>query len=561
MGKINVCDIKLFIKKGELKFPKMFDYSNFNYDGQSNKSMLKCKKHNLEFEVTPKQFLRADNSCPECRSNNKKSLEFEKFKLKICDLFDGKITFDEKSKYVNEKTNIHMICGTHGEFSRRPSAMFDGVHGCQECGHDVSKSLHMTIDDFVFESRHVHGDLYGYDDVVFFGMTTKIDIMCNACNIPFSQMPYDHVAGHGCKKCGNIRHGKKATSNLRQFSDKAVSLYNDRFSYDKFVYVTRLVEGSIRCIEHNEYFNQTPDRHLRGKCVGCKKCSNSLSSSSEIEIRDYIASIYDGEISSSNRKMIAPFEIDIYLPELKIGIEYNGVHWHSEKFADNNYHFNKRKLCESVSVRLISIWEDEWIHHQQKVKDYLSNIVSKPYYRHYARKLEIKPITIQQQRQFLTHNHFQKYVNSTVCLGLHDKSTGELIQLMSIKKKNGRLYEIGRLCTKRNHVVIGGSEKLFKHLKIEIDGLWDTIISYNYLDKFTGEVYKKLGMSHVNDTKGFFFIKGTMRFHRLSIESNYMKECGKSEFGITQEKMVTKLGWWRCYTSGTSKWELRNINQ
>ena len=41
----------------------------------------------------------------------------------------------------------------------------------------------------------------------------------------------------------------------------------------------------------------------------------------------------------NDRILITPYEIDIYCPELKIGIELNGLYWHTEnKGKNSSYH-------------------------------------------------------------------------------------------------------------------------------------------------------------------------------------------------------------------------------
>lgn len=79
----------------------------------------------------------------------------------------------------------------------------------------------------------------------------------------------------------------------------------------------------------------------------------------------------------SNRTVIAPQEIDIYIPELKLGVEVNGCYWHSEIEKPKNYHFNKWLQAKFVGVKLIFIWED-W------VENYLTCVQNLLYYHIYG---------------------------------------------------------------------------------------------------------------------------------------------------------------------------------
>lgn len=70
----------------------------------------------------------------------------------------------------------------------------------------------------------------------------------------------------------------------------------------------------------------------------------------------------------TNRNIITGFEIDIYLPEFKVGIEYNGMYWHSEqKGIDKFYHLDKTILAENEGIFLIHIFEVEWLFRRKQV--------------------------------------------------------------------------------------------------------------------------------------------------------------------------------------------------
>lgn len=52
-------------------------------------------------------------------------------------------------------------------------------------------------------------------------------------------------------------------------------------------------------------------------------------------------------------------ELDIYIPNKKIAIEYNGAYWHSDLFKTKKYHLNKSKMAEKQGIRLIHIYDYE----------------------------------------------------------------------------------------------------------------------------------------------------------------------------------------------------------
>lgn len=86
------------------------------------------------------------------------------------------------------------------------------------------------------------------------------------------------------------------------------------------------------------------------------------------ELSEFIQSIYNKEIIYNSKSIIKPYELDIYLPELNLAIEYNGNYWHSiESGLDKDYHLNKSLLCREKGIRLIHIYEFENFEQQKQL--------------------------------------------------------------------------------------------------------------------------------------------------------------------------------------------------
>ena len=107
----------------------------------------------------------------------------------------------------------------------------------------------------------------------------------------------------------------------------------------------------------------------------CHSCYKSLSTSKyEDEIADYISTFYSGELVRNSRNIISPLELDLYYPEKKIAIEFNGDYWHNESRVTYNYHYNKFKKCFDSGIILVSIFEHEWLSNKESIKDYLIDL-------------------------------------------------------------------------------------------------------------------------------------------------------------------------------------------
>lgn len=104
----------------------------------------------------------------------------------------------------------------------------------------------------------------------------------------------------------------------------------------------------------------------------------SRSSIEDIIVQD-ISNIYNNTIIRNTRRVIKPLELDIYLPDLNLAIEFNGTYWHSNSRKDKDYHLKKSLLCREKNIRLIHIYEFEPYQTQiQLLKDLILGIDNYP---------------------------------------------------------------------------------------------------------------------------------------------------------------------------------------
>lgn len=96
-------------------------------------------------------------------------------------------------------------------------------------------------------------------------------------------------------------------------------------------------------------------------CTKLHPISDTKRSSLELKICDWLDE-HRVDHETNNRTLIAPRELDIYIPSRELAIECNGVYWHSVNEKPKKYHMNKYNACKEIGVKLISIWEDEDIN-------------------------------------------------------------------------------------------------------------------------------------------------------------------------------------------------------
>ena len=93
----------------------------------------------------------------------------------------------------------------------------------------------------------------------------------------------------------------------------------------------------------------------------------------ENEIADYLKSL-NLQVFQNVKNIIPPQELDIYIPDKHIAVEFNGDYWHSTEYKDKYYHQNKTKMCEKNGIHLIHIYEHEWLSDNKEIKRLLKSI-------------------------------------------------------------------------------------------------------------------------------------------------------------------------------------------
>jgi hypothetical protein len=189
-----------------------------------------------------------------------KKLTTEEFVQKAIIIHGNKYDYS-KTKYINSRTKLLVLCKEHGEFLQAPKTHLSGS-GCIRCSI-VNKTL--NTEDFIEKAIVVHGDRYDYSSVEYFGAGIKIIIICKVHG-DFLQIPHNHLKGQTCRKCDNTRK----SSTINEFINSANKIHNNFYRYDLVNYINTHTKVTIICPEHKEFL-QSPGHHLNGQ--GCPSCA------------------------------------------------------------------------------------------------------------------------------------------------------------------------------------------------------------------------------------------------------------------------------------------------
>jgi len=378
-----------------------------------------------------------------------------------------------------------------------------------------------------------------------------------------------NIEKYGVEYITQLPEYKQRLSNISLEQKKNQILNNNKdINFLEINYKDKYFE--IICEKHGS-FKISPslfkNRNRTDKII-CPIC-NPLNSYSQLEndTFKFIEKNYFSDILRNKRIILDnKYELDIYLPDLKLAFEFNGVYWHNELNKSDNYHKEKSDLCEEKGIQLIHIWEDDWNYKQEIVKSIILNKLGKTPNKIFARKCEIKEIVDNKLiKNFLEQNHMQGFIGSSIKIGLFYKN--ELVSLMTFGKKRKFMnssskeneWELLRFCNKLNTNVIGGASKLFKYFLNVYKP--EEIITYADRSYSNGNLYKQIGFDFIHKTQpNYYYIIDGIRHHRFGFRKDVLIKEGfnpnKTEHEIMIERKI-----YRIFNSGNLKYIYKTIKK
>lgn len=469
------------IKKCREKYGDKYDYSLVDWK-DGNKITIICPKHGA-FETNYYDFLRG-HECPKCSLEKARDREERKWKDSMEKLNNNEVVFPEGFKYINSYTKVKVIYKGK-EYERDP--------------HTFLKKKLLTEKD-------------------------KEDI--------------------------KIKRGiNKSIERWKNLEDELKSIYGDSLSFKK-EQIDFIKSGKsspeyildIKCKKHG----WTKQSFFELRCgYGCPACMYKKASAAEEEIYEYIKTLYSGNIIKNDRIVLSGRELDLYIPEKDIAIEYDGLYWHNNI---NNYF--KYDLCRNKSIRLIQITEYEWKYEKEKIKNFLKSLFCGSFVKIGARKCCVKEISTKEYREFCETNHLQGYAASSIRLGLFFNN--ELIEVEGFSKARFGKYEweFIRECSKNNCLVEGGKSKLLAYFERKYNP--KNIVSYCEKNKFSGKSYLSCGFKLDHESyPGYSYYKNKQKYSRMSFQKKMLKDklCDYDS-SLTETENMLRNGYFKIFDYG-----------
>lgn len=589
MGRIlktlkQLIEISNEVHKGKYKYHLIKDQPK----NMKQRVLMFCMEHG-EFQQSFGAHIQQRQVCPKCsykdRNRNRK-LSQEEFEKRIEEVFPNNMLDLSECIFNNTSQKVKLICHTkdkdgieHGSFMSLPFGLFNG-HGCPKCGIERrSKLQERSLEKLLEDCKNEHKDKYDYSLIIERkNSNEKMPIICHKKDIYneehgiFYQTPSEHIYSKaGCPKCYNERRSLMQLSTIEDYrnsmrqkfgDDRADNIisFNGTGKNGVFVCHEKYTNGE----EHGEY-EQRAGNHLY-LSAGCPICFKSGKSKLEKEVYDFVLQ-YCSDAKNGLRTIISPKELDIYIPSIKLGIEFDGLYWHSELKTDKNEHKLKTDLCEKKGIHLIQIFEDDWKNKRTIIESRLLNLFHKTSTRIYARQCEIKEVDQSIGKKFLESNHLQGYSSFQIGYGLYFEN--ELVSLMTFGNRRVCLgkstsdigdYELMRFASKINCIVIGSAERLFKHFIKENNP--KSVVSY--ADRFwtmnNGKtVYDKMGFKLDGITPpNYYYIVNGVRKHRFGFRKAKLIKDGFDP-KLSEREIMESRGILRIFNSGNLRYVWKSI--
>lgn len=265
-----------------------------------------------------------------------------------------------------------------------------------------------------------------------------------------------------------------------------------------------------------------------------------------------------------DRSIISPYEIDCFIQDLNLGIEINGVYWHSEQFnKDRYYHLNKTQKCFEKNIELWHFWDYEFENKKTLIFNKILNKagLSKKIG---ARSLKIKYVNSREKRLFFQENHLQDDASSSVNIGLY--SDQDLMMCCSFSKSRFNKkyqWELVRLASKQTYTIQGGASKILDHFTKNHMNVGEILVSYCNRRFSSGNLYKKLNFELVSQKEpGYCYVYGNKIIgSRNAWQKHLLKDkLDLYDPNLSESENMKNNNFYRLWDCGQDAWIFKKNN-
>lgn len=271
----------------------------------------------------------------------------------------------------------------------------------------------------------------------------------------------------------------------------------------------------------------------------------------EGEVYEYLRTILPpgATIHRRYRGLLGRREVDLYLPEYGLGIEYNGAYYHSTKFRSGAVDNEKRVDLEKLGVRYYGIWDDDWATKRKIIEDHLRNLVGAQSEKVYARNTYVDEISGKKARDFLTKTHLLGAATGSINISLRNRDDDRAVAVMVLKRRDTGALELSRYST--SMLVPGGHSKLISY--VERNYSYSHLVTFADLSVSRGDLYRATGWTEDRQLPpDYMYVQGSRRVHKFNYRKARFRDDPGLKFieGATEKEMAELNNLHQVYDCG-----------
>lgn len=520
-----------FLKTARDRFGEKYSYPliQSEYCNSHSKITIKCNDCGNEFVKIANDHICSHNGgCKNClkKSKNKYYSYRDVLNHKSNGItikpFDGK-------KCKNDKCTA--ICPSHGEYQILISTVIDKRGKCKKCNcKDNSRTITVKKFKKIIEAKYPNIKCdYGQ----YVNTNKKITFRCKICGFEFKRSPSAMLHQKfldPCPRCSLKLISKERTKTTDTFKKEVELIYGaNAFDMTETVYNNYNAPVKIRCNRCGKTITIGANSLLQGRNCPCQRNFNT--SKMENEMRDYLSENNITFYSNDRSVLSRHNELDIYMPDYKLAVEFDGLYWHNDNNKPARYHLNKTEECERQGINLVHIFEDEWNNKREIVLSMINEILGINCNAIPVSQAKVAEMDKVAAKDFMEANHLCGKTDNSINICL--KYDGEAVSLMSFKMLNKfkSYYLLSRYCNKINIFAPCGEKAMFEYFTkkyrpqkviVQIDRRWNN-----------ADMYKELGFKYYKTTKpDYYYVTGDRRENKRCVKCengslNKIYDCGK----------------------------------
>ena len=350
-----------FIEKAVQIYGDRYDYSEFEYRTYQTKGIIICRIHG-PFEKSPEKHINRRQGCKDCSSlvkAAKRTSTIDTFIKKAREVHGDAFDYGE-FQYKGSTIKGKIRCKAHDIlFEQTPGHHLSGHCGCEVCIKLKSQATQLER----YGAEH-HSQTSAFKDKVKltsmerFGVehysqmpdfkATMIDTSLERYGVEFASQSAEFQARR--RQTSQAKYGAPHR-NMSHISEAALATLGSSEAL-RALLLTKSIDEAAKLLGVTD-------------CTVGRYCHTHGIELSQSTSEDSICAFLRGhgvEVIRKNRTLIRPLEIDIILPEYQTGIEYGALYWHRESICPKEYHLDKLRRAQECGYRLVTIFEDEWLH-------------------------------------------------------------------------------------------------------------------------------------------------------------------------------------------------------